>query len=264
MLEDSPGQPRLSGKVILVTGAASGIGEAAARRCVVEGGRVVLVDIDAERLEKVGSELGDAALALVSDVSRADAANSFVHAAIAHFGRVDIAMLNAGISGSIARIEAVSADEFDRVMAVNVRSVWSAMAALFPPMKASGGGSIVVTASTGGVMGAPMVAPYVASKHAVIGLVKSAAIEGARHNIRVNAVAPSPIETPMMAHINGGLGSGDAEKSRARTIAHVPLQRYGTAEEVARTMVFLGSDEAAFTTGAIYLVDGGMAAGIYP
>ena len=109
-----------------------------------------------------------------------------------------------------------------------------------------------------------MVAPYIASKHAVIGLVKASAIEGARYGIRVNAVAPAPIDTAMMAHINDGLGAGDAQKSRQRTIAHVPLQRYGTALEVAKTMVFLGSDDAAYTTGATYLIDGGMAAGLYP
>jgi NAD(P)-dependent dehydrogenase (short-subunit alcohol dehydrogenase family) len=167
------------------------------------------------------------------------------------------------MAGTIAPIQSVTASDFDRVMAVNVRSVWSGIAALFPVMKKDGG-SIVVTASTGGVMGAQMVSPYIASKHAVIGLVKSAALEGAKYGIRVNAVAPAPIDTAMMGHINKGLGAGDAEKSRKRTIAHVPMQRYGTAEEVARTMVFLASGDASYTTGAVYLVDGGMAAGLYP
>ena len=138
------------------------------------------------------------------------------------------------------------------------------MAALFPVMKKSGGGSIVVTASTGGVSGASYVAPYIASKHAVIGLVKSAALEGARHGIRVNAVAPAPIDTPMMSRINEGLGKGNSELSRTRTLAHVPMRRYGTAAEVARMLVFIASDDASFATGGVYLLDGGSSAGIYP
>lgn len=254
----------LAGRVVLITGAASGIGLAAAQLCSQAGAKLVLVDCKADALEAVRSALSGDAIAIVGDVGEHGTAAHYVEAAVARFGRVDIAMLNAGIAGSIARIDAVTEDDFDRILAVNVRSVWSGIAALFPVMKANGGGSIVVTASTGGVLGAPMVAPYIASKHAVIGLVKSSAIEGARYGIRVNAVAPAPVDTDMMAHINSGLGAGDAEKSRQRTIAHVPLQRYATALEVARTMVFLGGDDATYTTGATYLIDGGMAAGVYP
>ena len=172
-------------------------------------------------------------------------------------------LLNAGMAGTIAPIHKVSPEDFDRIMAVNVRGVWSGIAASFPAMKTAGG-SIVVTASTGGLMGAQYVAPYIASKHAVIGLVKSAAIEGARFGIRVNAVAPAPIDTEMMQHINQGLGDGDAERSRARTIAHVPMRRFGTASEVATMMIFLASGDASYSTGGTYLLDGGMAAGIFP
>jgi NAD(P)-dependent dehydrogenase (short-subunit alcohol dehydrogenase family) len=255
--------PELKGKIVLITGAAAGIGLAAANLCESAGARLVLVDRDAEALAAAASAFGDTVVTLAADVADPDTASRYVDAAISRFGRIDIALLNAGMAGVVAPIHAVTADDFDRIMAVNVRSVWSGIAALFPVMKQDGG-SIVVTASTGGVMGAPMVAPYIASKHAVIGLVKSAALEGARYGIRVNAVAPAPIDTAMMAHINDGLGGGDAAKSRARTIAHVPMQRYGAAEEVARTMIFLGSGDASYTTGAVYLVDGGMAAGLYP
>jgi NAD(P)-dependent dehydrogenase (short-subunit alcohol dehydrogenase family) len=254
----------LAGRVVLITGAASGIGLAAAQLCAAAGARLVLVDLKADALEAAVAPLGPNVEMMVADVAGSDSAARYVEAAVARFGRIDIAMLNAGMAGKVARIDAVTAEDFDRIMAVNVRSVWSGLAALFPVMKANGGGSIVVTSSTGGMLGAPMVAPYIASKHAVIGLVKSSAIEGARFGIRVNAVAPAPIDTEMMAHINQGLGAGDTEKSRQRTIAHVPLQRYGTALEVAKTMVFLGSDDAAYTTGATYLIDGGMAAGVYP
>lgn len=255
-------QGTLDGRVAVVTGAASGIGEATARLCVAQGGRVLLVDRDAVRLAAVAESIGSSATSFHADVAEPHAASAYVEHALARFGRVDIAMLNAGMAGTVCRIEDVTAQDFDEIMRTNVRSVWSGLAALFPVMRLAGGGSIVVTASTGGVMGAPMVAPYIASKHAVIGLVKSAALEGARHNIRVNAIAPSPIDTPMMAHIDRALGHRDDGGGRARTLAHVPMRRYGTADEVARMMVFLASAEASFCTGGVYLVDGGAAAGI--
>jgi NAD(P)-dependent dehydrogenase (short-subunit alcohol dehydrogenase family) len=262
--QSPPSATQLDGRVVVITGAAGGIGEAAARLCVKEGARVFLVDRDSARLKSVADSLGEAAWALTADVAEADTAARYVSGAQVHFGKLDVAMLNAGTAGRISPIEKITVEDFDDVMRVNVRSVWSGLAALFPAMRANGGGSIVVTASTGGLLGAPQVAPYIASKHAVIGLVKSAAIEGARDHIRVNAVAPAPIDTPMMAQINQGLGAGDAARSRSRTIAHVPMGRYGTAEEVANMMLFLASDQSSYSTGGVYLLDGGMAAGIYP
>lgn len=256
---------RLRDCVVIVTGAASGIGAAAARRCVHEGAQVVLVDRDPDRLEAVRAEFEpSAAVSLAADVSDADAASRYVELALKRFGRIDAALLNAGMAGRVAPIDEITAEEFDRLFAVNVRSVWSGMAALFPPMKAAKRGSIVATASTGGLLGVQRIAPYIASKHAVIGLVKSAALEGARHGIRVNAVAPAPIDTPMMQHINEGLGAGDREASRAKSVSRVPLRRFGTPDEVARMMVFLASGESTYCTGGVYLVDGGLVAGTYP
>ena len=219
---------KLGGHVVVVTGAASGIGEAAARLCVSQGARVPLVDRDFERLEALGKSIGSSATTFTGDVAEPDTASRYVAAALEHFGRLDIALLNAGIAGKIGPIESVSSDDFDHIIRVNVRSVWSAMAALFPVMKNAGGGSIVVTASTGGVLGAPFVAPYIASKHAVIGLVKSAALEklvklglevsqdDVRELIGVPApkdgakllVAPAPTAAPDTS-ANGGIPGGD-------------------------------------------------------
>lgn len=253
----------LTDQVVVITGAASGIGFVAARLCAAAGARLMLVDNNGDALALAVSRLEGDVASMVGDVADLETAQRYVDLAISRFGRVDIALLNAGMAGTIAPLHSVTPDDFDRIIAVNVRSVWSGLAALFPVMRANGG-SIVVTASTGGMMGAPMVAPYIASKHAVLGLVKSAALEGAKFGIRVNAVAPAPIDTAMMAHINEGLGAGDIAKSRDRTIAHVPMQRYGTAEEVAKTMVFLAGGDASYTTGAVYSIDGGMSAGLYP
>ncbi len=255
-------EAKLSGRVVIVTGAASGIGEAITKLCVAHGARVVMVDSDAIRLDAAAKSIGGDTVTLHADVGAPDTAALYVALAMRHFGRLDTAFLNAGIAGKVCRIEEVAVSDFDEVMRVNVRSVWSGIAALFPVMQAAGGGSIVVTASTGGVRGAPMVAPYIASKHAVIGLVRSAALEGARYNIRVNAVAPAPIDTPMMAHIAAGLGRGDIERARNRTLSHIPMRRYGGADEVARMMLFLASDDSSYSTGAVFLSDGGSTAGI--
>lgn len=257
-------EAKLSGRVAVVTGAASGIGEAAARLCVSQGARVLMVDQDAIRLDAVAESIDGEVLTLHADVGAIDTAAHYVSLAMRHFGRLDIAFLNAGIAGKVCRIEEVKVADFDEVMRVNVRSVWSGIAALFPVMQAAGGGSIVVTASTGGVQGAPMVAPYIASKHAVVGLVKSASLEGARYNIRVNAIAPAPIDTPMMAHIASGLGRGDLDEARTRTLSHIPMRRYGVADEVAKMMLFLASDDSSYSTGAVFLLDGGSTAGISP
>ena len=175
---------------------------------------------------------------------------------------MDVALLNAGIEGQVGPIGTTPLALFDRVMAVNVRSVWLGLSALMPAMRAAGGGgSIVITSSTGGLKGTPFLAPYGASKHAVIGLMKSAAIEGAADRIRVNTVNPGPIDTRMIAAIMQGRNPGDAEAARQAGIARIPAGRYGRVEEVAALMLFLASDEASFCTGSVHAVDGGSMAG---
>ena len=252
----------LAGRAAVVTGAASGIGLAVARRLAADGVRVALVDRDEAALRRAVAGLGDAASAVPLDVSQDGSAAEYLARAEAAFGPVTLAVLNAGITGPVGRIEAVPAPAFDQVMAVNVRSMWLGLAALLPALRAAGGGSVVVASSTAGLRGAARLAAYSASKHAVIGLVKSAALEAARDGVRVNAVCPGPVDTGMMAGIEAGFRPGEPEAARRGTAARVPLGRLGSPADVARLVLFLLSDEAAFATGSAYGIDGGVMVGL--
>ncbi|MGI4954026.1 MAG: SDR family NAD(P)-dependent oxidoreductase [Janthinobacterium lividum] len=252
----------LAGRAAIVTGAASGIGLAVARRLVADGVRVALVDRDEAALRAAAAELGDAALAVPLDVTADGSAAEYLARAQAAFGPVTLAVLNAGVTGPIARMEAVPLEAFDRVIAVNVRSVWLGLVALLPAMRAAGGGSIVATSSTAGLRGAARLAAYSTSKHAVIGLVKSAALEAARDGVRVNAVCPGPVDTGMIAAIEAGFRPDDPAAARRGTAARVPLGRLGQTADVAAMMMFLLSDAAGFATGGAYSIDGGVMAGL--
>lgn len=246
---------RLAGKVAIITGAAGGIGSAAARRFVGEGAKVLLVDRDEDALARVAGDLpSDAAAFAVADVTDEAAVSNVVAEAGRRFGRIDIALLNAGTEGKIGRIDTLPVTAFDRVMAINVRSVWLGLASLMPAMRSTGGGSIVITSSVSGLRGSAMLAGYSASKHAVVGLMRSAALEGAADNIRVNTVNPAQTRTRMMSAID------DAMVAAGRTggsTARIPLGRYADPTEVVDMMLFLASDESRYCTGGTYLVDGG-------
>jgi NAD(P)-dependent dehydrogenase (short-subunit alcohol dehydrogenase family) len=150
--------------------------------------------------------------------------------------------------------------QFDKVIEVNVKGPFLGLKAVIPALKARGGGSIIITSSVAGTNGGARIAPYTTSKHAVIGLMKSAAKEVAEHNIRVNTVNPSPVEGHMMRSLEGGLAPGSEELAKASLMATIPMGRYAEANEVANIMLFLASDEAAFVTGSVYMIDGGMMA----
>jgi NAD(P)-dependent dehydrogenase (short-subunit alcohol dehydrogenase family) len=164
---------------------------------------------------------------------------------------------NAGIEGAVTGIVDYPLEQFERVMAVNVRGVWLGIQCVVPFMRQRGGGSIVITSSGAGTHGMPKMAAYSASKHAVIGLMRSAAIELAKDNIRVNTVNPGPVETRMMRSIEENLAPGAAEKIKQRFEHATPLKRYAAPAEIAQMMVFLASDASSYCTGAIYAVDGG-------
>ena len=259
---------RLDGKTALITGAAGGIGQAAAKLFAEEGARVVLVDLDEGALQDLVRFIGEErSSSVVADVTQPDQARNYVQAAVERWGGIDILLANAGIEGVISPIPDYPIDTFDQVMAVNVRGVWLGIKYVVPVMQQRGGGSIVITSSTAGVSGTADMSAYTVSKHAVIGLMRTAAMEGAPFGIRVNTVNPAPIETRMMRSIEelrvAALDDSEitVEQMKRSAAARIPLQRYGNPEEVARLMLFLASEESSFCTGGVYMVDGGRSAG---
>jgi NAD(P)-dependent dehydrogenase (short-subunit alcohol dehydrogenase family) len=251
---------RFHGRVAVVTGAASGIGAATARRLAADGARVLLVDLDAAAVERCSHELAGEAAGFAADVSEEGDVAAYTDAALEMFGRIDLVFLNAGIPGPMIAIADLEASDFDRVVSVNLRGVFLGLRAGLRELR-TGGGSIVVTASTAGVSGSDLGA-YSAAKHGVVGLVKSAALEGAAHRIRVNAIAPGSIETPMTDALIDRLG--DRDDARESLWSTTPLgreqRRFGSSDEVASLVGFLLSDEAAWITGAVVPVDGGVLA----
>ncbi len=245
----------LAGKVAVITGAAGGIGAATARLMHARGARLVLADLDESALAKLASEFGEDAAWCRCDVSSEADNEAMVRMALDKFGRLDIAILNAGIEGRAGPIGETSLENFDRVIAINVRGVFAGLSKVMPAMQ-SGGGSVVILSSTAGRRGTPGMSPCVTSKHAVMGLMKCAAIKGAAHGIRVNAVNPGPIATRMMAAIEQDFAPENPGGAHDQFVQSIPLGRYGEAQEVAELIAFLASDRASYSSGSSYGIDG--------
>jgi NAD(P)-dependent dehydrogenase (short-subunit alcohol dehydrogenase family) len=255
-------EPRFHGKTVVVTGAAGGIGRAAAIRFGSEGANVVVVDLPDSGLKETATAVektGGRILAVYADVTRVDDVMRYTAAATAEFGAIDCFFSNAGILGVVTPLLEYPEEVFDRVLAVNVKGTWLGMKVVGEAMR-SRGGAIVNTASVAGLHGTPRLIAYGASKHAVVGMTRTAAVELARYRIRVNAVCPSPIETPMVDQLEAGYNPDAPATSRQRLTSRIPLGRYGRPEEVAALAAFLCSADAEYITGAIYPIDGGSTA----
>lgn len=250
---------QMEGKATLVTGAASGIGRASALALSRAGAAVCASDINgagAEETAQLITDDGGQALALTGDVTNGEDVSAMVAGTIAAFGRLDAAVNNAGIAGSFsARLHEADDDMFEQVLAVNLRGVWRCMKAELAQMLKSGGGAIVNIASVAGLIGAPKAAAYTASKHAVVGLTKSAALDYAKLGIRVNAVCPAYTDTAMAqsAIADNPLMAQIMERA-------IPMGRLGQASEIGDAVVWLCSDASSFVTGHALVLDGGLVA----
>lgn len=250
-------------KVVLITGAAGGIGKVTARAFAREGARLGLVDLDLAALEKTARELDlpeGSYLLIPADVTKEEQVQGYVQKVKDTFGRIDVFFNNAGIEGAVALTTDYPSDDFDRVIAVNLKGVFLGLKYVLRVMAEQKSGSIINTSSIAGLKGLPNTCAYNASKYAVIGFTKTAAVEFARSGVRVNAVCPALVNTRMMRSLEKGFSPADPEAAKRALTEKVPMGRYSEAEEVAEAVLFLASEKASFTTGTIMPVDGGLSA----
>ncbi|MAF48550.1 MAG: SDR family NAD(P)-dependent oxidoreductase [Rhodospirillales bacterium] len=250
---------QLDGKVCVVTGAAGSIGLASARVMLAEGALVMLVDIDPGRLQGAMADLGEygeRAAITAADVADTDGTRGYIDAAVGKWGKIDVIFSNAGASGEMAPITEYPEEVFDRVMAVNVRASFLACKYGLPQM--NDGGSIIITSSIMGVQANPNIVAYATSKHAVVGLMRTVAKEAAARGIRVNVIAPGPVDNEFQTDIEDRLSAVIGIDATEMINQAIPLKRHASADEIAGTVLFLASDQSSFSTGAVFMVDGGL------
>jgi len=244
---------RLEGKTAIVTGGASGFGAGIAKKFIAEGARVMVADINSAAAADYARELGEYAIAQSVDVSNGDSVSAMTDAALAAFGHIDILINNAGVTHLPAALDEISEEDFDRVLSVNVKSVYLTARSIVPHMKTRGRGAILNVASTAGVSPRPRLSWYNASKGWMITATKSMAVELAPAGIRVNAINPVAGETPLLKSFMGE----DTPEMRAKFLSTIPIGRFSTPEDMGNAACYLCSDEASMVTGVAMQVDGG-------
>ena len=248
----------LDNKVCLITGGAGSLGLASAKKFLAEGAKVAIVDLREADVERAKSELGSPHVeAIAADVSQADATRRYIDRTVARFGKIDVLFSNAGNQGPITPTVEYPEDIFDAVMAVHVRGSFLCCKYGLPQM--NDGGSIIITSSVVGAMGAPGSVAYVTAKHALVGMMRTLAKECARRNIRVNTLHPGPIDNEFQARINAGIGKlAGGVDGRKLLDSAIPLGRHGTPEEIAGSALYLASSLSGFVTGTMVMADGGL------
>lgn len=251
---------KLENKVAIITGGAGSIGKITAKLFMEEGAKVFLVDTNELELQKVENELGGSRISYsVADVSKSEDTQRYVMEALNEFGGIDIFFNNAGVEGVVQSIIDYPEDVFDRVMEVNVRGAWLGIKYVLPHM--NNGGSIIISSSVAGLTGFVNLCAYVASKHAIVGIMKVTALEIAHRNIRVNAIHPSPVNNRMMRSIEEGTSESNPGDVKRLFEARIPMKRYAEPIEVATLVAFLASNDSQFITGTSQVIDGGLLAG---
>ncbi len=250
---------KFENKVVLITGGSGDIGKTTAELFLEEGAKVAIVGTNDDKLARAKEELGNV-LTIKADVTNEEDVKDYVNKTVEEYGKIDIFFNNAGTEGKMAAITEQNIDDVRRVMDINVMGVFMGLKHVIPIMQKQGSGSIINTSSDAGLAGSPGLAPYVASKHAVVGLTKTAALEVASDNIRVNSIHPTNVEGRMMESIEAGLNPDDPKAIKDEWTSAIPMGRYAKLEEVARLVLFLASDDASFITGGQYVIDGGILA----
>lgn len=250
-------------KVVLITGGAGGIGQETAQLFLDNGAKVVLVDINKDALERAKASLNadpDRVVVVGADVTNEEDVKNYVKQTVDAFGKIDVFFNNAGINGPFAQIKDLEKEKFEQILNINVTGVFLGLKHVIKQMEVQGYGSIINTASNAAYIGSAGMAGYIASKHAVAGITKTAALETASSGIRINAVAPAAIDTQMLADIQNNITPGEPEASGEAIKQGIPIGRFGAPKEVAQVVLFLASEHASFVTGSLYNVDGGMQA----
>jgi len=248
---------QLQNKVAIITGGAGSIGKTTAKLFLEEGAKVLIVDLNESQLKEVQTELANENVAIfAADVSKANEVESYVNEAIKRFGKIDVFFNNAGIEGVVKPIVDYPEDVFDKIIAVNVKGIWLGNKYVLP--KITDGGSIILTSSVAGLLGFAGLGAYVVSKHAVVGIMRTSAIEAAPRKIRVNSIHPSPVNNRMMRSIEEGASAGNGEAVKKQFEATIPMKRYAEPIEIAQLVLFLASDQSQFITGTTQVIDGGL------